>query len=110
MTNLCVVAAQEARRRLMDEPLRSGTPQLRQAQRILGLSRAQLRRQLRVAGWRIFISRRWFLLPLPVPIKSGVRQLALSLRLRQPYMRLLELWSMLAGKLGDSYARDRNLP
>jgi glycosyltransferase involved in cell wall biosynthesis len=108
MTHLCVVAAQEARRRLMDEPFRSGIPQLRQVQRILGLSRAQLRRRLRASGWQLLISRRWLLLPLPVSIKSGLRRFALSIGLRRLYVRLLQSWSMLAGKLGDPYAREPN--
>jgi glycosyltransferase involved in cell wall biosynthesis len=98
MTSLCVIALQEARRRHLDEPFRGGTPRLRQAAHILGLSRAQVRRQIRASGWRILIGRRAFLLPLPVRIKSGFRRLALGLGLRRPYARLLQFGSVLGGR------------
>ena len=95
ITAFCVMAARSARARGLEEPFVDRGFSLRRAQRIAGLSRAALRRAVRVHSLRIMISRRMLLLPLPASLKSAARALALRIGGRALYLGLLRLWAAL---------------
>jgi hypothetical protein len=95
----CVAAAGLARARHVPEPFCNGRVKLRDAQRLAGLSRRQVRRLLRSRSLRMMLSRRWLLLPLPAVVKAQVRALAIGLGGRGLYIGLLGVASLLAAWL-----------
>jgi glycosyltransferase involved in cell wall biosynthesis len=90
----CVAAGREARRLGLAEPFFRGSPELRKALPLLGLSPAAFRRRLRLTAFRLRISHLYLALPLPARFKGGLRSLAIGIGLRPLY--LLWLRSLLA--------------
>jgi hypothetical protein len=86
---MCVVAACEARRRGEPEPFTAGTPNLRRALPLLGLSRAEARRLVAIRS-RINMSYRLLLgLPLPASLKSALPRIVGGLGVRRLYQSWL---------------------
>jgi len=86
---MCVVAACEARRRGEPEPFAAGTPNLRRALPLLGLSRAEARRLVAIRS-RVNMSYRLLLgLPLPVAVKTALPRVVGSLGVRRLYQAWL---------------------
>jgi hypothetical protein len=89
MAALCVTGAAEARRRGVPEPFTRGVPNLRLALPLLGISRSQARRTVRVRSAANLVLRRSVRLPIPAPIKSAMPRLARRLGIRAIYDRYL---------------------
>jgi hypothetical protein len=85
----CVTAAAQARRRGLAEPFFRGTPELRKALPLLGLSPAAFRRQLQLSAMRLVASQYYFALPLPSRLKTGLRGGSIRLGLRPLYLLAL---------------------
>jgi hypothetical protein len=86
---LCVAAAVEARRHGIAEPFVEGTPSLRRALPLLGLSRPAARRMIRVRSAINLLHRRLYGAPLPPFIKMLSPRLARWLGLVGLYRRWL---------------------
>jgi cellulose synthase/poly-beta-1,6-N-acetylglucosamine synthase-like glycosyltransferase len=86
---MCVVAACEARRRGEPEPFAAGSPNLRRALPLLGLSRAEARRVVAIRS-RVNMAYRLFLgLPLPIAVKTALPGIVGSLGVRRLYQAWL---------------------
>jgi glycosyltransferase involved in cell wall biosynthesis len=91
VTSACVVAAHKARSTGEPEPLRCGTPKLREALRLMGVSRASFRRDVRRGVLRAALSRRYYALPFfPPSFKMGLRHLGSRLRLKPLYLWMVD--------------------
>jgi hypothetical protein len=93
---ICVVAAQEARRRCAPEPFKGGAPRVRAALAILGLSRAEFRRKVCISLLSQRVLHFYLRLPGPAKAKAGVRDLAMRLGLRPLYRFALKALVRLA--------------
>lgn len=91
IATLSTNAASLARRKGAQEPFVSGVPSLRIAERALGLSRKDVRRQLQAAAWRASFSRRLLTAPLPRRLKTSLRRAALALGLHPLYAAMFQL-------------------
>lgn len=85
----CVAAASEARRQGLPEPFFQGTPELRKALPLLGMSPAAFRRHLRLTALRLIVSQSYLALPLPTRLKAALRGGAIRLGLRPIYLLAL---------------------
>ena len=90
IASIAVAAAAEARRAGTVEPFTRGVPNLRRALPLLGLSRAQARRSIRLRSTTNLLGRRLIAVRLPLKIKRGLHELARFFRLK----RLYRLWLM----------------
>lgn len=88
LASVCVSAAAEARRRGVAEPFSRGTPNLRQSSTLLGISRPEARRLVRMRSAGSLLTRR--LLGLPVP--DFVRRLSPRLVRRLGVRALYGKW------------------
>ena len=89
IASLAVVAAVEARSRGAAEPFHRGVPSLRATLPLLGLSRAQARRSVRVRSFLNGIGRRLGSVPVPLVVRRGLHWLTRTLRLKLLYRRWL---------------------
>jgi hypothetical protein len=78
VASMCAMAAAHARRLGHPEPFANGTPLLREALALLGLTR----RDVRLLMYRTAVARRYFTFPLPVSMKKAA--VACGLRLLFP--------------------------
>jgi hypothetical protein len=92
----CVTAASEARRLGKPEPFSRGTPELRKALPLLGMTPRSFRRNLRLTALRLAVARHYLTLPLPTRFKSILRSAAIRAGLRPLYVLALRSALLLA--------------
>jgi hypothetical protein len=91
LASLCVTAAMEARQVGAPEPFTRGSPNLRLALPLLGMSRETATRMIRMRSASNVLARRLRRLPLPQAVKKLSPQLSRRLGLRRLYLKWLRL-------------------
>jgi glycosyltransferase involved in cell wall biosynthesis len=86
LASVCVTAAAEARHRGVAEPFSSGTPNLRAALSLLGISRRTVSRVVRLRSAGNLLSRRLLGLPVPPFLRRLSFRLARRIKLRALYL------------------------